>query len=313
VILQNGSAAFIDRLGSDRRNTRYYPYGEEYTATANDREKFASYFRDSSTGLDYAMNRYYGSNLGRFLTPDPFGGSAKPTDPQTWNRYAYVGNDPGNRTDPSGLVGECFWSGEGIVCPPMLTGDFTVYGYAWIFAAIEAYYAANAPSQAAGMPQGDAVAVKKFSDEAGEFLKSTPSSDCTALLNKFLQPFDFTMNHLKTKMGDMLKHVADGTASIETLRGSKVKELFELTNPDGEWAYNALASQDERNGVWIRPDTVRANSVARNQALGIHETIHNLTNQNDAWMKTQLGIESSGSEAITTEIQKACFPGTGDK
>jgi len=41
VILQNGQAAFVDRLGSDRKNTRYYPYGEEYTATTNDKDKFA--------------------------------------------------------------------------------------------------------------------------------------------------------------------------------------------------------------------------------------------------------------------------------
>jgi RHS repeat-associated protein len=103
VILQNGQAAFVDRLGSDRRNTRYYPYWEEYTATANDRDKFATYFRDSSTGLDYAMNRYYGSNLGRFLTPDPYGGSARPDRPESWHRYAYASDDPVNRNDPTGL------------------------------------------------------------------------------------------------------------------------------------------------------------------------------------------------------------------
>ncbi|MEW5978838.1 MAG: hypothetical protein AB1898_23840 [Acidobacteriota bacterium] len=37
-------------------------------ATSNDRDKFATYHRDNSTGLDYALNRYYGSTLGRFLT-----------------------------------------------------------------------------------------------------------------------------------------------------------------------------------------------------------------------------------------------------
>jgi RHS repeat-associated protein len=104
LILQNGQAAFVDRLGSDRRNTRYYPYGEEYTATGNDKDKFATYFRDSSTGLDYAMNRYYGSNLGRFLTPDPSERGSNLADPQTSNRYSYVANDPINRSDPSGLL-----------------------------------------------------------------------------------------------------------------------------------------------------------------------------------------------------------------
>jgi len=44
----------------------YYPYGEEETPTANDTQKFATYTRDSATGLDYAQNRYYASQIGRF-------------------------------------------------------------------------------------------------------------------------------------------------------------------------------------------------------------------------------------------------------
>jgi len=41
--------------------------------------------------------------MGRFLMPDPYGASAKPGNPQSWNRYAYVNNDPVNKNDPSGL------------------------------------------------------------------------------------------------------------------------------------------------------------------------------------------------------------------
>lgn len=108
-------AVITDRLGSVRLRSgytgstpqqesfRYYPYGEERTASPQDREKFATYSRDSNTGLDYAINRYYGSSMGRFLTPDPYGGSGKPDNPQSWNRYGYVDNDPVNYTDPSGL------------------------------------------------------------------------------------------------------------------------------------------------------------------------------------------------------------------
>jgi hypothetical protein len=39
------------------------------------------------------------------LTADPFGGSAKPQNPSSWNRYSYVENDPINKNDPSGLEG----------------------------------------------------------------------------------------------------------------------------------------------------------------------------------------------------------------
>ena len=110
LISAEGNPVSTDRLGSVRSGgpaglgyQAQYPYGTEYTTTANDREKYATYTRDNLTGLDYAVNRYYWSQWGRFLSPDPYGGSASPGNPQSWNRYAYAGNDPANHTDPSGL------------------------------------------------------------------------------------------------------------------------------------------------------------------------------------------------------------------
>jgi RHS repeat-associated protein len=59
--------------------------------------------RDVETGLDYFRARYYSSNLGRFTSPDvPFADQWE-ADPQSWNRYAYVGNNPTNAIDPLGL------------------------------------------------------------------------------------------------------------------------------------------------------------------------------------------------------------------
>jgi len=47
--------------------------------------------------------RYYMPRSGRFLTPDPYRASVALTNPQTWNRYAYVAGDPVNFVDPWGL------------------------------------------------------------------------------------------------------------------------------------------------------------------------------------------------------------------
>jgi len=89
-----------DRLGS--MNGKFYPFGQERpSATTNDKEKFTGYFRDSATGLDYADQRYHNPGQGRFMTPD-FAPSSRLNDPSTWNRYAYVGGDPANNTDPTG-------------------------------------------------------------------------------------------------------------------------------------------------------------------------------------------------------------------
>src|SRR5579875_1618120 len=68
--------------------------------------------RDSETGMDFFPKRYYGSALGRFISPDaPMIGS-DPEDPQSWNLYSYVRNRPMNATDPTGHhIVDCMWDG----------------------------------------------------------------------------------------------------------------------------------------------------------------------------------------------------------
>ena len=81
----------------------YLPYGETVNAApGDDKIMFATYLRDSFTGLDYADQRFYASSYGRFNTADPYMASAGPSDPGSWNRYAYTGGDPVNRADPRG-------------------------------------------------------------------------------------------------------------------------------------------------------------------------------------------------------------------
>jgi RHS repeat-associated protein len=81
-----------------------YPYGEQwYQSGPGNKWFFTSYGRDSETGLDYALARYYDSRTGTFCSADPLAGS--PSDPQSWNRYPYGRNNPIMVTDPSGQ----FW------------------------------------------------------------------------------------------------------------------------------------------------------------------------------------------------------------
>jgi RHS repeat-associated protein len=103
----NGAVFSEDRLGSNA-SVSLYPWGEDQgTPAPNDQVKFATYTRDSATLLDYANNRYYVNNQGRFMSPDPAGQAAvNPRNPVSWNRYAYAGGDPVNRNDPTGLLEE---------------------------------------------------------------------------------------------------------------------------------------------------------------------------------------------------------------
>jgi len=72
-------------------------------------QHFTGKERDTEPGLDYFGARYYGSSMGRFMSPDPSGlAYADPTNPQSFNLYSYVLNNPLVSIDPDGL--ECVWS-----------------------------------------------------------------------------------------------------------------------------------------------------------------------------------------------------------
>jgi RHS repeat-associated protein len=59
---------------------------------------------DAESGNDYFEARYYASSMGRWMSPDPDMTLKRILpNPQRWNRYAYVINNPLALVDPNGL------------------------------------------------------------------------------------------------------------------------------------------------------------------------------------------------------------------
>ncbi len=89
----------------------YAPFGEGYaggqflidfTGVTADTVADAE---NQSGSLEDFMFRRYSPVQGRWISPDPAGLAAvDPTNPQTWNRYASVMNNPLSNIDPSGLA-----------------------------------------------------------------------------------------------------------------------------------------------------------------------------------------------------------------
>lgn len=113
----------------------YLPFGEELFAGSGNRttvkgynqpdavrQQFTRYERDNETGLDYAIARYFSNVQGRFTGVDPMTGLA--TNPQTWNRYSYCGNNPLRFVDPSGTN---YFVGGGVNDP--FIREFRVDGF----------------------------------------------------------------------------------------------------------------------------------------------------------------------------------------
>ncbi len=103
-----------DWLGSSRfastpSRTKYFdvayaPYGEDYADSGTTDLSFTGQNQDTVSGMYDFLYREYHANSGRWIQPDPAGlGAAKPSNPQSWNRYAYVGNSPLTAVDPLGL------------------------------------------------------------------------------------------------------------------------------------------------------------------------------------------------------------------
>ncbi len=118
--------AHLDHLGSTRlmtalnqsvsQNLDYLPFGElNSTDSGIDTHKFTGKERDSESNLDNFGARYYSSNVGRFMSPDPDNTGATLQSPQSWNAYSYVLNNPLNAIDPTGL--DCVYTAGAVDNP----------------------------------------------------------------------------------------------------------------------------------------------------------------------------------------------------
>jgi RHS repeat-associated protein len=82
----------------------FYPWGQSWQLQGSwQQQEFADmdlFMVDD--GFYRSLSRQYNPNVGRWLSPDPANAGADPSNPQTWNMYAYAGNNPTTNTDPTG-------------------------------------------------------------------------------------------------------------------------------------------------------------------------------------------------------------------
>ncbi len=137
---------FNDHLGSTsvitnntgtviQEESDYFPFGGEMAITGGDPNnyKFTGKERDNESGLDMFGTRYYGSSLGRFMSPDDVRNDSKVADPQSWNLYAYVRNNPLRYTDPTGeeatVTTQC--SSDGKTCQVNVSASIAMLQREW--------------------------------------------------------------------------------------------------------------------------------------------------------------------------------------
>ena len=92
-----GSVVATTSGGAVAGRYTYGPFGE--TTAGGPLNRYTGEVLDAETGLIYLRARHYAAVLGRFVQRDPIGYRGGN------NLYGYVGNNPLNETDPSGLSG----------------------------------------------------------------------------------------------------------------------------------------------------------------------------------------------------------------
>jgi RHS repeat-associated protein len=142
---KGGAAHFQhqDWLGTERMRTTYngsvegsftsLPFGDDLTtASGTDTDAYhtATLDHDAESETDHAQFRQYNNDQGRWMAPDPYSGSYDFSNPQSMNRYVYVGNSPLSSVDPQGLLAPSCSLPMG--CGPGGPGAGSVPNVAWM-------------------------------------------------------------------------------------------------------------------------------------------------------------------------------------
>ena len=151
--LQGDVLRILDETGTTVAAYTYDPWGKLLSATGTLAEtnplRYRGYYYDAETCLYYVSSRYYDPEIGRWINADGYVSTGQ--DIIGCNMFAYCGNNPVNRSDPTGQFWNEIWefiktvAAETSAAMQTLTPAFAGCGVA---------AAADGP-----LPFGDAVAI----------------------------------------------------------------------------------------------------------------------------------------------------------
>lgn len=150
-------AAVTDDAGQVTNHYHYDPYGATTPACPSNvclpnPWQYTGAHHDEATGLYKIGHRYYQPHHGSWTQPDPLEHRTNPAKPSEAHPYGYVGCDPINFVDPSGLHLSCVagWLGFGTGAGTMLAIGGTILAGAATGGAALAIAAGAAAGTAAG-------------------------------------------------------------------------------------------------------------------------------------------------------------------
>jgi len=281
--------ALADDAGTLQTQYTYDPFGN--TASTGQSNANSSKYtgrEDDGTGLYYYRARYYSPSLQRFISEDPRGLSGSGT-----NLYAYVGNDPINLVDPSGLCG--------------------VFSFLQNFDA----KAPLAPDESRALEN----ALKALSNglSLGLFFGLIPEDCQTNVIAKLDKAFGFDLKKFANYLGGRHEFY-NGVTSTAPIQGT-LSPISIPPDPTPIWArFNRTESTTDAVTSSISPHLVvffRPRAIdpsnggvnVQNLAMLFHEGIHGFTKKTDEQIQRALDPSLVGGASINISkyIADHCF------
>ena len=313
-----------DRLGSAGD---FYPWGEAKGGNnPADTWSYATYWRDSASGLDYANNRYYSNAYGRFMTPDPSSANNDPKNPGSWNHYAYALGDPIRHFDPTGLVPK-------VTCGDVETGpeeDDCIYDQSSCLILIDGQLNPLCGNDRATVAQAGAI---RFGSFDFDLAKSALNAELSTIFGLFSIGGETSQCETDLALvGVTDEQVSAAAASANIINGLTSSATYAQAIFGNSPAYSAAeaqygnttmqvfmlrglltgvaaVSQSPGNNIYIDAGWINGMTTSQQQALLLHELLHNITGQDDSTLQSDLGLPTNArSQNIGDKLEKDCVP-----
>lgn len=257
------SSVIALEVGGVQQSIQYTPYGHANFPGSSRAVGYAGQLREKDFGWYMLGNghRIYNPKLMRFYSPDHL----SPFDRGGINPYAYVGNDPMNFTDPSGLGP----SGAGPAVATMVAGVTLGYSFlAMPHAALKLLKSIDVGSPKARTVLGYTLKM------TGEVIAGAMAATELALLHRAMDPSYADVDDSGSVLGRVIAGVTGKMMSAVgegLLLGDTVIERYNSRrqNLDVEAVTQQDANQRLLNEDPNRPQTISSNLLTEAESLEV--------------------------------------------
>ncbi|MCC5832531.1 MAG: RHS repeat-associated core domain-containing protein [Chlamydiales bacterium] len=259
--IQGSLAALINPYGKPHETYRHTAFGEQLTETSASPWRFSSKRYDEETDFIYFGRRYYSSNLGRWITPDPQGFEDGP------NLYAYVHNGPLTSWDLYGLSASDYMDSFKAIWYRLKGADYAFRDMAFDFAS---RIGGRTFSNTTNVFDQRSAMMGNWEELSFRNLNDYPKMAFRAVL-----PYTYDLHHLPEGISEEQRWIAEGKAGFEqgmllfagtkglqSMRGfgfaSQRASIVELTS--SEYCFSGKVktppkTNTGRNKNWLQPDS----------------------------------------------------------